>query len=67
MGTAERTEFDGHFDSLADRADKTKMWTEKLVSNTEAVLEPNPSEYLLSFCLSLSFSLFFSVFFSLLL
>lgn len=45
MGTVEVTEFDDHFDSLADRADKTKKWTEKLVSNTEAVLQPNPSEY----------------------
>jgi len=51
LGTAERTDFDGHFDSLADRADKTKKWTEKLVSNTEAVLQPNPSEL---FCPSIN-------------
>lgn len=42
MGTSERTELDAHFESLADRADTTKLWTEKLLRNTEAVLTPNP-------------------------
>lgn len=42
LGTAERTELDAHFESLADRAECTKVWTEKLVRNTEAVLTPNP-------------------------
>lgn len=42
MGTAEKTELDAHFESLADRAECTKVWTEKLVRNTEAVLTPNP-------------------------
>lgn len=42
LGTAERTELDGHFESLAERADCTKNWTEKMVRNTEAVLTPNP-------------------------
>lgn len=42
LGTAERTELDGHFESLAERAECTKNWTEKIVRNTEAVLTPNP-------------------------
>lgn len=27
---------------MADRAEQTKLWTEKLLRNTEAVLTPNP-------------------------
>lgn len=42
IGHAERTELDGQFENLWDRADATKQWTEKLVKNTEAVLMPNP-------------------------
>lgn len=42
MGTAEKTELDGHFESLAERAECTKTWTEKILRNTEAVLTPNP-------------------------
>lgn len=42
FGSAEKTELDAHFESLADRAECTKVWTEKLVRNTEAVLTPNP-------------------------
>uniref|UniRef100_T1GHZ8 BAR domain-containing protein n=1 Tax=Megaselia scalaris TaxID=36166 RepID=T1GHZ8_MEGSC len=43
LGTSERTELDSHFENLADRADCTKNWTEKMVKNTEAVLIPNPA------------------------
>lgn len=42
LGTSEKTELDAHFESLANRADVTKMWTEKMVSDTGAVLIPNP-------------------------
>lgn len=42
LGTAEKTELDGHFESLAERAECTKNWTEKILRNTEAVLTPNP-------------------------
>lgn len=42
LGTAEKTELDAHFESLSDRAENTKIWTEKLVRDTEAVLTPNP-------------------------
>lgn len=42
LGTAEKTELDAHYESLSDRAENTKIWTEKLVRDTEAVLTPNP-------------------------
>lgn len=42
LGTSEKTELDSHFESLSDRAECTKSWTEKIVRNTEAVLIPNP-------------------------
>lgn len=42
LGTCEKTELDAHFENLAERADTTKLWTEKLLANTEAVLTPNP-------------------------
>ena len=41
LGKAERTENDPHFEDLARKTDKTKMYTEKLVKNTEGVLVPN--------------------------
>ncbi|GFU32703.1 endophilin-B1 [Nephila pilipes] len=43
LGTSEKTELDAHFDGLALRADRTKHWTERLVSRTDAVLQPNPN------------------------
>ncbi|XP_064539495.1 endophilin-B1-like [Drosophila montana] len=42
LGIIERTEYDIHFQNLAERADVTKTWTEKLVRDTESVLIPNP-------------------------
>ncbi|XP_017045331.1 endophilin-B1 isoform X1 [Drosophila ficusphila] len=42
LGTTERTEYDVHFQNLAERADVTKTWTEKIVRDTESVLIPNP-------------------------
>lgn len=42
MGTAEKTELDGHFENLWTRAENTKNYTERIVKNTEAVLIPNP-------------------------
>lgn len=42
MGTSEKTELDAHFEHLAERAECTKNWTEKIVKNTESVLTPNP-------------------------
>lgn len=43
FGTSEKTELDAHFDGLALRSDRTKHWTEKIVSRTDAVLQPNPN------------------------
>jgi endophilin-B len=42
LGTSEKTELDAHFENLAERSDTTKIWTEKILRNTEAVLTPNP-------------------------
>ncbi|CAH1098773.1 unnamed protein product [Psylliodes chrysocephalus] len=42
LGTAEKTELDGHFENLWTRAENTKNYTERIVKNTEAVLIPNP-------------------------
>lgn len=41
FGTSEKTELDAHFEHLAERSDSTKLWTEKILGNTEAVLTPN--------------------------
>ncbi|CAG2118443.1 unnamed protein product, partial [Medioppia subpectinata] len=30
IGTAEKTELDAQFESLAERADRTKLWTERI-------------------------------------
>ncbi|XP_076680839.1 SH3 domain containing GRB2 like, endophilin-B isoform X2 [Andrena cerasifolii] len=42
LGTSEKTELDAHFEHLAERANATKTWTEKILRNMEAVLTPNP-------------------------
>ena len=44
LGKAERTENDPHFENLAMKTDKTKMYTEKIVKDAEAVLVPNPGK-----------------------
>ena len=43
LGQAEATEYDAHLDNLIQKADRTKVWTEKILSQTETVLQPNPS------------------------
>ncbi|XP_073456227.1 endophilin-B2 isoform X4 [Aquarana catesbeiana] len=43
FGQAERTELDAHFENLLTRADSTKNWTEKILRQTEVLLQPNPS------------------------
>lgn len=45
FGQAERTELDAHFENLLARADSTKNWTEKILRQTEVLLQPNPSEW----------------------
>ncbi|CAG0884018.1 unnamed protein product [Darwinula stevensoni] len=46
LGTSEKTELDAHFENLAQRADTTKKWTEKILSDTQSVLIPNPGNRL---------------------
>ncbi|XP_040914618.1 endophilin-B2-like isoform X1 [Toxotes jaculatrix] len=43
LGQAEKTELDPHLENLITRADGTKNWTEKILRQTEALLQPNPS------------------------
>lgn len=56
LGTSEKTELDAHFDGLALRSDRTKHWTERLVTRTDSVLQPNPSKF--------NFNQFYSYIFS---
>ncbi|XP_033952370.1 endophilin-B2b isoform X4 [Pseudochaenichthys georgianus] len=43
LGQAEKTELDPHLENLISRADSTKNWTEKILRQTEVLLQPNPS------------------------
>uniref|UniRef100_A0AAY5KSJ4 BAR domain-containing protein n=1 Tax=Esox lucius TaxID=8010 RepID=A0AAY5KSJ4_ESOLU len=42
LGQAEKTELDSRLESLLDRAESTKTWTDKIISQTETLLQPNP-------------------------
>lgn len=44
LGQAEKTELDPHLENLITRADSTKNWTEKILRQTEVLLQPNPSK-----------------------
>ncbi|XP_067310078.1 endophilin-B1b isoform X1 [Pseudorasbora parva] len=43
FGQAEKTELDAHLETLLIRAESTKHWTEKIMKQTEVVLQPNPN------------------------
>ncbi|XP_052221215.1 endophilin-B1-like isoform X2 [Dreissena polymorpha] len=43
LGSAEKTELDAHFENLLNRAEKTRVWTDKTLHATEALLQPNPN------------------------
>ncbi|XP_013400163.1 endophilin-B1 isoform X4 [Lingula anatina] len=43
FGHAEKTELDAHFENLMQRADTTRINTEKILGATESVLQPNPN------------------------
>lgn len=45
FGQAEKTELDAHFENLLARADSTKNWTERILRQTEVLLQPSPSEW----------------------
>nr|XP_056701086.1 endophilin-B1 isoform X2 [Euleptes europaea] len=43
LGQAEKTEFDAHLENLLSKAECTKHWTEKIMRQTEVLLQPNPN------------------------
>ncbi|XP_062847105.1 endophilin-B1a [Trichomycterus rosablanca] len=43
LGQAEKTELDAHLENLLSRAECTKHWTEKILKQTEVLLQPNPN------------------------
>ncbi|XP_030624052.1 endophilin-B1a isoform X3 [Chanos chanos] len=43
LGQAEKTELDAHLENLLTRAECTKHWTEKIMKQTEVLLQPNPN------------------------
>lgn len=51
FGQAEKTELDAHLENLLVRAENTKLWTERIMKQTEVLLQPNPSKTLLTRCL----------------
>lgn len=44
FGGAEKTELDAHLENLLIRAENTKLWTERIMKQTEVLLQPNPSK-----------------------
>ncbi|XP_023678020.1 endophilin-B1b isoform X3 [Paramormyrops kingsleyae] len=42
LGQAEKTELDVRLDNLLTKADTRRRWTERLIKQTEVVLQPNP-------------------------
>jgi len=59
LGQAEATEYDAHLDNLIQKADRTKYWTERILSQTGSVLQPNPSKFLYFCTAALSVGAFF--------
>ncbi|KAG7498439.1 endophilin-B2-like isoform X4 [Solea senegalensis] len=45
LGQAEKTELDQHLENLIIRGDSTKNWTEKILRQTEVLLQPNPIDH----------------------
>ncbi|KAJ8376076.1 hypothetical protein SKAU_G00066560 [Synaphobranchus kaupii] len=43
FGQAEKTELDAHLENLLARAECTKQWTERIMKQTEVLLQPNPN------------------------
>jgi hypothetical protein len=44
LGQAERTQLDPHLENLVRRSDSTKALTERIISHTTSILQPNPSK-----------------------
>ncbi|KAF3703350.1 Endophilin-B1 SH3 domain-containing GRB2-like protein B1 [Channa argus] len=49
LGQAEKTELDAHLEKLLVTAESTKQWTEKIMKQTEVLLQPNPNARLEEF------------------
>lgn len=45
LGQAEKTDLDGHLGNLLAKAEATQQWTEKIMKQTEILLQPNPSKF----------------------
>ncbi|XP_038130456.1 endophilin-B2-like isoform X1 [Cyprinodon tularosa] len=45
LGQAEKTELDPHLENLITKGDATKNWTEKILRQTEVLLQPNPIDH----------------------
>ncbi|KAJ3611749.1 hypothetical protein NHX12_021763 [Muraenolepis orangiensis] len=43
LGQAEKTELDAHLENLLGRAEGTRLWTERILKQTEVLLQPNPN------------------------
>ncbi|XP_051866659.1 endophilin-B1-like isoform X2 [Pristis pectinata] len=43
FGQAEKTELDAQLENLLSKAESTKLWTEKIMKQTEVLLQPNPN------------------------
>ncbi|KAJ8357154.1 hypothetical protein SKAU_G00199480 [Synaphobranchus kaupii] len=43
LGQAEKTELDSHLETLLASAEYTKLWTERIMKQTEVLLQPNPN------------------------
>ncbi|XP_075038529.1 endophilin-B1 isoform X2 [Mixophyes fleayi] len=43
FGQAEKTELDAHLENLLAKAESTKLWTDKIMKQTEVLLQPNPN------------------------
>ncbi|TRY62480.1 hypothetical protein DNTS_007142 [Danionella cerebrum] len=43
FGQAEKTELDAHLENLLSKAECTKHWTEKILKQSEVLLQPNPN------------------------
>lgn len=62
LGQADKTELDPGLEELLARADATKTWTDKIISQAEVLLQPNPGERpyipLYVYCSCLRFSVY---------
>lgn len=44
LGQADKTELDPGLETLLARADATKTWTDKIIAQTEVLLQPSPGQ-----------------------